>query len=64
MNSKKFYRFLPEVRQGAVRMIHEQRRELANRNNSMSKATVTTQEAGDEIGKPEGWQAANLWEFV
>lgn len=55
MNSKKFYRFLPEVRQGAVRIIHEQRRELANRNNIMSKATVTTQEASDEIGKPEGW---------
>lgn len=49
MNSKKFYSFLPEVRQGAVRMIHEQRRELANRNNSMSKATVTIQEAGDEV---------------
>lgn len=48
----------------AVRMIHEQRRELANSNNSMSKATVTIQEAGDEIGKPDGWQAANLREFV
>lgn len=64
MNSKKFYRFFPEVRHCAVRMIHEQRRELANRNNSMSKATVITQEAGDEIAKPEGWQAAKLREFV